>query len=343
MEGKESGVYSMLLERFGKEPEQWDRRMVSLVWRLHPPESAGALQKRALLDKLTVEERNESVVALAFIPGKQAAESMINIGKQARNPEVAAYADWWLTFRAGNSWAGFYEAKKQVEELSEEVKAWRQKITSSNTPLPEQQAAASLARNPEGAKLLFTLAAGKRLSPEVTEVIAANIFSNPDQSVRVVAGEYFKQSQGQRSFSIPAILKLQGNPVEGKQLFAASCASCHKKGALTGADIGPDLTDIRNKFDRRALLDAIVNPDADVMFGYEPLMITMKDGSVVYGFLQSEGEHLVVKEASGKRITVAAKDVVSREKTRTLMPDPGTLGLEEQKLADIVAFLTRGE
>lgn len=344
MEGKESAIYPVLLERFGKDPEQWDRRMVSLVWRLHPAESAGALQKRALLDKLTVEERNESIVALAFIPGRQAAESMIDIRRQAQNPEVAAYADWWLAFRAGNNWAGFYEAKKQVEELSEEVKAWRQKITSANTPLPEQEAAAAaLARDPAGAKQLFTLAAGKRLSPEITEVIAANIFSNPDQSVRVVAGEYFKRSQGERSFSIPAILKLQGNPVEGRQLFAANCASCHKMGALTGADIGPDLTGIRNKFDRRALLDAIVNPDADVMFGYEPLMITMRDGSIVYGFLQSEGAHLVVKEASGKLLTIAAKDVVSREKTRTLMPDPGTLGLEEQKLADIVAFLTRGD
>ncbi len=344
MEGKESAIYPVLMERFGKDPEQWDRRMTSLVWRLHPPESAGALQKRALLDKLTVEERNEMIVALAFIPGKPAAESMIDIRKQAQNPEVAAYADWWLTFRAGNDWAGFYEVKKQVEELSEDVKAWRQKITSSNTPLREQKAAAAaLARDPEGAKLLFPLAAGKRLSPEVAEVIAANIFSNPDQAVRVVAGEYFKRAQGERSFSIPAILKLQGNPVEGKQLFAANCASCHKMGALTGADIGPDLTGIRNKFDRRALLDAIVNPDADIMFGYEPLMIAMKDGSMVYGFLQSEGEHLVVKEASGKRVTIAAKDVISREKTRTLMPDPVTLGLEEQKLADIVAFLTRGE
>ncbi len=344
MEGKESALYPVLLERFGKDPGQWDRRMASLVWRLHPPESVGALQKRALLGELTVQERNESIVALAFIPGKQAAEAMIDVRTKAQNPEVAAHADWWLAFRAGNDWAGFYETKKQVEELSEEVKAWRQKITSANIPLSEQEAAAAaLARDPNGARLLFPMAAGKRLSPEITEVIAANIFSNPDQAVRVVAGEYFKRSEGELSYSIPAILRLQGDPAEGRRLFAASCASCHKMGSLTGADVGPDLTGIRNKFDRRALLDAIVNPDADIMFGYEPLMITMKDGSIVYGFLQSEGERLVVKEASGKLVTVAAKEVVSREKTRTLMPDPATLGLEEQKLADIVAFLTRGE
>ncbi len=344
MKGKESALYPRLLEHFGKDPAQWDRRMASLVWRLHPPEAVEALQKRALLEKLTVEERNEAIVALAFIPDKRAAEAMTAVRTKSQNPEVAAQADWWLTFRAGNDWAGFYETKKQVEELSDEVKAWRQKLMSSNTPLPEQKsAAAALARDPAGARLLFPMAAGKRLSPEITEVIAANIFSNPDQAVRVVAGEYFKRSQGERSYSIPAILRLQGDPAEGRRVFAASCGSCHKMGSLTGADVGPDLTGIRNKFDRRALLDAIVNPDADIMFGYEPLMITMKDGNIVYGFLQSEGEHLVVKEASGKRVTVAAKDVVSREKTRTLMPDPATLGLEEQKLADIVAFLTRGE
>lgn len=342
MDGKEEKVYELLLDKSGRDPLSWDSRMVSLVWRLHPASSVESLSKRALHENLAVEERSKAVTALAFIPGKKAAAAMMEISAGAQNKEIAASAEWWLAFRAGNDWAGFYEVKRAVEELSDEVKGWRHKITAAGIPAAEQEAAAAaLARDPAGARLLFPLAAGRRLSPGLMEVIAGNIFSNPDQSVRVLAGEYFSNPSAGRTFRIPAILQLKGNAGEGAKVFASACASCHRMGSLQGADIGPDLTNIRNKLDRQALLDAVVNPDADILFGYEPMLLTMRDGSTVYGFLQSEGEFVTVKDATGRVLTFSAGDIAGREKARTLMPDPGTLGLEEQQLADIAAFLMK--
>ena len=71
------------------------------------------------------------------------------------------------------------------------------------------------------------------------------------------------------------IARMSGNSVKGEKLFAANCASCHKHGA-SGADIGPDLTLINKKFDKPGLLDAIVNPSASMVFGYEAYTVTTK-------------------------------------------------------------------
>lgn len=342
MDRKEQAIYPLLVNRYGKDPLQWNNRMVNLAWRLHPEASIEAFKKRALHEKLPYEQQNLALTALAFVPEKTAAAAMQQIEKQADNKRIADKAAWWLSFRSGNDWAGFYEVKKQAEELSEDVKKWRQKMSAADVPAAEQEAAAAaLSRDPAGAKLLFPLAAGKRLSPRLMEVIAGNIYANPDQSVRVLAGEYFPVNKSAGALSIPGILGLEGNIANGTRVFSASCGSCHKMGTVSSADIGPDLTSIKNKLDRRALLDAIVHPDADVMFGYEPIMFTMKDGRTVYGFLQSDADFVVVKDVTGKKVTLAAKDIVSREKTRTLMPDPATLGLKEQQLADLVAFLMK--
>ncbi len=336
MEGKEQAVYPLLLERYGSDPLKWGDAMAGLVWRIHPEPAISALQQRAAAAPLALEQRHQALTGLAFIPVKAAAQAMQDLA--AGPTEMAGAAQWWLEFRSGNDWAGFYPVEKKTEALSEEVKTWRDQLTKTSVAPDEKAAAATaLAKDPAGAKILIQLAAGKRLSPELTEVITAHIFSNPDQSVRVLATEYFKTGAG-RTYAIPEILKMKPDPVRGKEQFALSCGSCHRTGA-TGADIGPDLTNIRNKLDRTALLDAIIYPDADVVFGYEPWLITTKSGETVYGFLQSEGTQLLLKDAAGQRITVNSADVVSRERARSLMPDPATLGLEEQQLADLVAFL----
>jgi putative heme-binding domain-containing protein len=122
-------------------------------------------------------------------------------------------------------------------------------------------------------------------------------------------------------------------------LFASQCSSCHRLGK-TGADIGPDLTLIRKKFDRSTLLDAIINPSAAIAFGYEPWLITGKDGSTTYGFLLADGTTLVVKDPSGQRHVLEAAQVASRKQFNTsLMPTPAALGLNEQDLADVTEYL----
>jgi len=326
------------LEKYGKEPLQWNEQMTRLVWRLHPDNAVTAIRQRALSPSLSLEQRRYALTTLAFIPTKEAAAAMQEIEGQAAPKEVADIASWWLRFRSGNDWAGFYQTDKKQEELSEQVKSWRSQLTrAASTPEEKIAAATGLAQDPAGGKILIQLAAGKWLTPELSALVAEHIFSNPDQSVRVLAGEYFK-SANVRTYDIQQILRLKADARKGEEVFAAYCASCHRVGSA-GNDIGPELSHIRNKLDRRALLDAVIHPNADIVFGYEPWMIHTKNSGTVYGFLQSEGEYIVIRDATGQQINIPAKDIVSRERARSLMPDPATLGLQEQHLADIAAYL----
>jgi putative heme-binding domain-containing protein len=133
---------------------------------------------------------------------------------------------------------------------------------------------------------------------------------------------------------------MNGDGISGKGLFAAHCATCHRvKGA--GQDVGPDLTLIQKKFDREGLLDAIVNPGAAIVFGYEPWLINTKSGESYFGFVVAESEKtLVIKDLTGKKITVPAASVsLKKKQAGSLMPEPSGLGLSEQDLADIVEYL----
>ena len=106
-------------------------------------------------------------------------------------------------------------------------------------------------------------------------------------------------------------------------------------------DVGPNLTQIKNKFQREALLDAIVNPNAGIVFGYEAWLINTQGGDSYFGFLVADGaQTIVIKDLSGKKHTIPTATIASRKKqSNSLMPEPSSLGLTDQNLADIAEYL----
>src|SRR5207237_10418055 len=121
-------------------------------------------------------------------------------------------------------------------------------------------------------------------------------------------------------YSITNILKIPADPARGKQVFTSRCATCHKV-AAEGAAIGPELSTIGKKFDAEALLDAIINPSAAIVFGYDPWLITTKDGESLYGFLISQnGKSLVIKDISGQKHIIQVQKISSKQKqSKSLM------------------------
>ena len=136
------------------------------------------------------------------------------------------------------------------------------------------------------------------------------------------------------------VLKLAGNADNGKKLFIQNCASCHKADN-SKAQIGPELAGITKKLAPPELLRAIIEPDAAIVFGYEPIQVKDRSGSTTFGFLISENEQsLVLRELSGERVSINKKDISERVKqAHSLMPSAAMMKLSEQDLADIVSFL----
>ena len=225
-------------------------------------------------------------------------------------------------------------------EAQKKMLAQKLVLENNTSSLKDKIAAIKvMAKDKVGGEMLIGMAVDKKLSKEITNEISQVIFANPDQTVRVLASDYFKKPGGTMTLSIPKIAKLQGDVKAGRLVFQNKCTPCHKVGNL-GTNIGPELTQIGRKFEKNGLLDAIINPSAGMAFGYESWLITKKDGSMASGFLQEDGETVVLKGMAGEKYNVKASDIASRKQFATsIMPEPTALGLSEKDLANLTDYL----
>jgi putative heme-binding domain-containing protein len=131
-----------------------------------------------------------------------------------------------------------------------------------------------------------------------------------------------------------------GNTDGGKSLFNLKCSSCHRIGD-EGQNIGPNLTRIGGKFDKLGLLDALINPSASIGFGYEQILIKTHDDQVFNGFVLSRNKvSVVLQDIAGQRQTIPLETISSEQALQSsIMPDPASLDINEQSLADLTAYL----
>jgi putative membrane-bound dehydrogenase-like protein len=343
-EGKEEALYPSLVKNLGAEPLKWSSNFADLVWRLHPKAAIAALKERAGSDQLSDDLRKQALVSLGFIKDQQAVDAMQALLSN-KDSKVSAQAMWWLRYRQSNDWSDFkMDLPASASEISAESqkKMLAQKLKLENNASSAKDkvdAINAMAKDKVGGEMLIGLAAEKKLSAQLIAEVSKVIFSNPDQTVRVLASDYFKKPGVEVSLSIPKIAKLQGDAKLGRVLFQNKCMTCHKVGA-EGANIGPELTLINKKFEKNGLLDAIVNPSAGMAFGYESWLITKKDGTTVSGFLQADGETVVLKGMGAEKYNIKASDIATRKQFSTsIMPEPSALQLGEKDLAHIVEYL----
>ena len=106
--------------------------------------------------------------------------------------------------------------------------------------------------------------------------------------------------------------------------------------------VGPDLTDISKKFDLAGVVEAIVNPNAAVAFGFGAELFVTRRNEAHIGFLQADGPTVSFRDGYGRVRTFAREELAARVPLKTsLMPDPLALALSEQDVADIAAFLMK--
>jgi len=128
----------------------------------------------------------------------------------------------------------------------------------------------------------------------------------------------------------------------GKQMFTTVCSTCHRFGDI-GNDIGPDLTDVRSRFTRRAILESIFYPSEVIDDRFAMWMLQLRGGTSQSGMIVSEDDQKVMlKSGLDAPVSIAKSQITSRKKLDTsLMPDL-TDGLTQQQIRDIVAFLQAG-
>jgi putative heme-binding domain-containing protein len=255
-------------------------------------------------------------------------------------------AAYWLSFRQSNDWYKLLDWSRigvntAYERKIAQMKVKRQIVLDDHQSINERKwRVQEMARDSVGGQLLIGMAAEKKLPSVLLPFIVEKIFQNPDATVRVQASKYFKRPGTDKIYSIEDILKLNADAAKGKTVFVTRCAACHKSGN-DGKNIGPDLSDIGGKFNKSELLDAIINPSAAIVFGYEPWLVNTKDGASIYGFLISENkQNVVLRDIGGQKHIIPVSKISSKNKQeKSLMPDPLNNGLTEQDLADVSKYL----
>ena len=348
LKGHESEIYPEIIKKFkGQElnPDRWNEKLVSLVWRLHPPAAIKDLKARASAASLSDGERSKALTAMAFINTPSAVQAMISLSK-SENKSIAEQATYWLTFRQSNDWFTLLDWSKTGIDAEHErkvtaMKVKRSRILDEHMPFDEKKwSARDMAKDPVGGQMLLGLVAENKLPKQLYPEVEELILKNEDPAVRIQASLYFKNKDGEKTFSIPAIAKMRKNASAGEGIFRNHCASCHRINK-TGQEIGPDLTSIKKKFDREGLLDAIINPNSGIVFGYEAWTINLSDGQSFFGFLIADGAQTVtIKDLTGKNHVIPTASISSKKKQdKSLMPSPNALGLSDQDLADLSEYL----
>lgn len=131
----------------------------------------------------------------------------------------------------------------------------------------------------------------------------------------------------------------RGNAENGRKVFDAKCASCHRVNT-TGGVLGPELTRVGAR-SRELLVRRIRGAVEDFEEGYKPVTLVTPEGRTIRGAKKNEDLFSVQIMDTQGRLQGHTKDslkTVTDEK-RSLMPAFGPDQLSDSELDDVVSYL----
>jgi len=137
------------------------------------------------------------------------------------------------------------------------------------------------------------------------------------------------------------------NAARGKNLFhETGCAQCHRLGS-EGGFIGPDLTAVAARFDRRALLESIIEPSKVVAEVYRPVTVTLHSGAIFDGRIVSEDAKsiaLAINPVDPDQRRRIAKSDIATQRISEVSPMPAGLvnTLTREEILDLLAWMEAG-
>jgi putative heme-binding domain-containing protein len=132
----------------------------------------------------------------------------------------------------------------------------------------------------------------------------------------------------------------------GREAFTTTqCILCHKFGTEGGA-VGPDITGAASRFNRRDLLETIIEPSKVISDQYQNITITKKNGDEVTGRLVEENDQrlvLLVNPLTTDRTELKKSDVAKRTPSKlSPMPEGLVNILTKDEILDLLAYIEAG-
>ncbi len=167
-------------------------------------------------------------------------------------------------------------------------------------------------------------------------------FHDKDFQSRAIRILKVSEDAGNISDLYKAIERLKGVESQGLEVFKRNCAVCHQVRGELGISYGPDLGTVHN-WSAKDLLANIVNPGQSIAQGFDVWEIQLHNGNTMQGMIKSETSN-TIEFVLGPQVTqlINRQDIKSIRSLHTSQM-PGFSGvLQEQELADLIAFLRNG-
>ncbi len=137
---------------------------------------------------------------------------------------------------------------------------------------------------------------------------------------------------------------------QGRALFMdLSCAQCHKVGAGEGGEVGPNLADLKAKFesgdlDRAGLLKSLIEPSDAIEEKYRSWIIQDIDGKVHTGVVSERTDDSVTLVANpldnGKPVTIDLDDIEDELESKISMMPAGLLNTcTKEEILDLLMYV----
>ena len=168
-----------------------------------------------------------------------------------------------------------------------------------------------------------------------------------DKRIAALIRKHFKNVEGASTAEMQKLIKhcslaLQsgsGDPYQGKQIYAKTCAKCHLLFG-EGGRIGPDLTTYKRDDTLRILLN-VVNPSAEIREGFETKLIITEDGRTVTGFIYDQDNRVVVLRGTDGQNIMIGRDRIEEiiPQRKSIMPEGQLKTMTDQQVRDLFAYL----
>ncbi len=277
------------------------------------------------------------------------------IGTSVALEEAKAYA--YLKNKRGNDPANWSKAFADIvwrlhpESAVEDMKAYAMDTSKGTQSRVEMLTAIAYVQSEKGARAMVDIVKNAEGAEVTTR--ARWFVENRDKSYWRpfnLMAEIGGQSAALIDSIVPAFPKAKSETTleevlsytpdasRGKRALS-QCFMCHTFGDQ-GINFGPDLTAYAQGNPSETLIQAIINPSADISHGFEGVEVKTKDNKTIQGFVISEGNPLVLRVFGGADVAIDQDKIVSREDLHySFMPSAASLDISAENVANMVAYL----
>lgn len=178
---------------------------------------------------------------------------------------------------------------------------------------------------------------------DALQQLASAVADDPPQAVAVDRPLVRPWTLDELSAELDALAVQPHDAAAGARYLAeALCLRCHRFGD-SGSPIGPDLTNVGKRFDRRTLLESILLPSAQIDAKFSNAIYVLDDGRVISGrAAQVSRDQLTVEvdQLTGHSVVIRRGQIVqSRQSDLSPMPSGLLDHFTAAEIADLIAYL----